>query len=110
MCSESGARNVVLVHGGFVDGPGSQAEPDLPTQDGDSRPVLQAAIFLNLVVGFADFAHPLARLRLHVHAMTVLAAHLPHLCQLLRSQNRRQLRLGGLANLPELGQLLVVAE
>jgi hypothetical protein len=34
MSSESGARNVVLVHGGFVDGSGWQAVHDLLTKDG----------------------------------------------------------------------------
>jgi pimeloyl-ACP methyl ester carboxylesterase len=34
MSSEPGARNVVLVHGGFVDGSGWQAVHDLLTQDG----------------------------------------------------------------------------
>ena len=33
MSSESGTRNVVLVHGGFVDGSGWQAVHDLLTKD-----------------------------------------------------------------------------
>jgi hypothetical protein len=34
MSSESGARNVVLVHGGFVDGSGWQGVHDALTADG----------------------------------------------------------------------------
>src|ERR1700729_678589 len=41
MSSESGARNVVLVHGGFVDGSGWQAGHDLLTRDGYRVAVVQ---------------------------------------------------------------------
>ena len=41
MSSESGARNVVLVHGGFVDGSGWQAVHDLLTKDGYRVAVVQ---------------------------------------------------------------------
>jgi hypothetical protein len=41
MSSEPGARNVVLVHGGFVDGSGWQAVHDLLTQDGYRVAVVQ---------------------------------------------------------------------
>src|ERR1700727_1559305 len=41
MSSESGARNVVLVHGGFVDGSGWQAVHDLLTRDGYRVAVVQ---------------------------------------------------------------------
>jgi hypothetical protein len=41
MSSEPGARNVVLVHGGFVDGSGWQAVDDLLTQDGYRVAVVQ---------------------------------------------------------------------
>jgi pimeloyl-ACP methyl ester carboxylesterase len=41
MSSESGIRNVVLVHGGFVDGSGWQAVHDLLTKDGYRVAVVQ---------------------------------------------------------------------
>jgi pimeloyl-ACP methyl ester carboxylesterase len=41
MSSESGVRNVVLVHGGFVDGSGWQAVHDLLTNDGCRVAVVQ---------------------------------------------------------------------
>jgi pimeloyl-ACP methyl ester carboxylesterase len=41
MSSESGARNVVLVHGGFVDGSGWQAVHDLLTKDGYRVAIVQ---------------------------------------------------------------------
>ena len=41
MSSESGARNVVLVHGGFVDGSGWQGVHDLLTKDGYRVAVVQ---------------------------------------------------------------------
>ena len=41
MSSESGVRNVVLVHGGFVDGSGWQAVHDLLTKDGYRVAVVQ---------------------------------------------------------------------
>jgi pimeloyl-ACP methyl ester carboxylesterase len=41
MMSESGARNVVLVHGGFVDGSGWQGVHDLLTKDGYRVAVVQ---------------------------------------------------------------------
>jgi len=41
MMSESGARNVVLVHGGFVDGSGWQAVHDLLVKDGYRVAVVQ---------------------------------------------------------------------
>src|SRR5882724_8167919 len=41
MSSESGARNVVLVHGGFVDGSGWQAVHDLLVNDGYRVAVVQ---------------------------------------------------------------------
>jgi pimeloyl-ACP methyl ester carboxylesterase len=41
MSSESGVRNVVLVHGGFVDGSGWQAVHDLLTSDGCRVAVVQ---------------------------------------------------------------------
>ena len=41
MSSESGIRNVVLVHGGFVDGSGWQAVHDLLTRDGYRVSVVQ---------------------------------------------------------------------
>ncbi len=41
MSSGSGARNVVLVHGGFVDGSGWQAVHDLLTRDGYRVAVVQ---------------------------------------------------------------------
>ena len=41
MSSESGVRNVVLVHGGFVDGSGWQAVHDLLTKDGHTVTVVQ---------------------------------------------------------------------
>ena len=41
MSSESGARTVVLVHGGFVDGSGWQAVHDLLTKDGYRVAVVQ---------------------------------------------------------------------
>jgi pimeloyl-ACP methyl ester carboxylesterase len=41
MSSEPGTRNVVLVHGGFVDGSGWQAVHDLLTQDGYRVAVVQ---------------------------------------------------------------------
>src|SRR5205809_3185223 len=41
MSSESGARNVVLVHGGFVDGSGWQAVHDLLAKDGYRVAVVQ---------------------------------------------------------------------
>jgi len=41
MSSESGARNVVLVHGGFVDGSGWRAVHDLLTKDGYRVAIVQ---------------------------------------------------------------------
>jgi pimeloyl-ACP methyl ester carboxylesterase len=41
MSSESGTRNVVLVHGGFVDGSGWQAVHDLLTKDGYRVAIVQ---------------------------------------------------------------------
>jgi pimeloyl-ACP methyl ester carboxylesterase len=41
MSSESGVRNIVLVHGGFVDGSGWQAVHDLLTKDGYRVAVVQ---------------------------------------------------------------------
>ena len=41
MSSETGARNVVLVHGGFVDGSGWQAVHDLLTKDGYRVAIVQ---------------------------------------------------------------------
>jgi pimeloyl-ACP methyl ester carboxylesterase len=41
MSSESGARNVVLVHGGFVDGSGWQAVHDLLAKDGYRVAIVQ---------------------------------------------------------------------
>jgi pimeloyl-ACP methyl ester carboxylesterase len=49
MSSESGARNVVLVHGGFVDGSGWQAVHDLLTKDG-----YRVAIVQNPTLSLAD--------------------------------------------------------
>ena len=40
-CKRSAAANVVLVHGGFVDGSGWRAVYDLPTQDGYHVAVVQ---------------------------------------------------------------------
>ena len=41
LSSDSGARNVVLVHGGFVDGSGWQAVHDLLTKDGYRVAIVQ---------------------------------------------------------------------
>jgi pimeloyl-ACP methyl ester carboxylesterase len=49
MSSESGARNVVLVHGGFVDGSGWQAVHDLLAKDG-----YRVAIVQNPTLSLAD--------------------------------------------------------
>jgi pimeloyl-ACP methyl ester carboxylesterase len=49
MSSESGARNVVLVHGGFVDGSGWQAVHDLLTKDG-----YRVAVVQNPTLSLAD--------------------------------------------------------
>ena len=38
MSSESGTRNVVLVHGGFIDGSGWQAVHDLLTKEATALP------------------------------------------------------------------------
>jgi pimeloyl-ACP methyl ester carboxylesterase len=49
MSSESGSRDVVLVHGGFVDGSGWQAVHDLLTKDG-----YRVAIVQNPTLSLAD--------------------------------------------------------
>jgi len=70
MSSESGARNVVLVHGGFVDGSGWQAVHDLLTKDG-----YRVAAVQNPTLSLEDDAAVTRRVIDDLDGPVVLAGH-----------------------------------
>src|SRR6266513_3868708 len=70
MSSESGARNVVLVHGGFVDGSGWQAVHDLLTKDG-----FRVAVVQNPTLSLDDDAAVTRRVIDGLDGPVVLAGH-----------------------------------
>ena len=70
MSSESGARNVVLVHGGFVDGSGWQAVHDLLTKDG-----YRVAIVQNPTLSLEDDAAVTRRVIDELDGPVVLVGH-----------------------------------
>jgi pimeloyl-ACP methyl ester carboxylesterase len=70
MSSASGARNVVLVHGGFVDGSGWQAVHDLLTKDG-----YRVAIVQNPTLSLEDDADVTRRVIDDLDGPVVLAGH-----------------------------------
>jgi pimeloyl-ACP methyl ester carboxylesterase len=70
MSSESGARNVVLVHGGFVDGSGWQAVHDLLTKDG-----YRVAIAQNPTLSLEDDAAVTRRVIDDLDGPVVLVGH-----------------------------------
>jgi pimeloyl-ACP methyl ester carboxylesterase len=70
MSSESGARNVVLVHGGFVDGSGWQAVYDLLTKDG-----YRVAIVQNPTLSLEDDAAVTQRVIDDLDGPVVLVGH-----------------------------------
>jgi pimeloyl-ACP methyl ester carboxylesterase len=70
MSSESGARNVVLVHGGFVDGSGWQAVHDLLTKDG-----YRVAIVQNPTLSLEDDAAVTRRVIDDLDGPVVLVGH-----------------------------------
>jgi pimeloyl-ACP methyl ester carboxylesterase len=70
MSSESGARNVVLVHGGFVDGSGWQAVHDLLTKDG-----YRVAIVQNPTLSLEDDVAVTQRVIDDLDGPVVLAGH-----------------------------------
>ena len=70
MSSESGARNVVLVHGGFVDGSGWRAVHDLLTKDG-----YRVAIVQNPTLSLEDDAAVTRRVIDELDGPVVLVGH-----------------------------------
>ena len=70
MSSESGARNVVLVHGGFVDGSGWQAVHDLLAKDG-----YRVAIVQNPTLSLEDDAAVTRRVIDELDGPVVLVGH-----------------------------------
>jgi pimeloyl-ACP methyl ester carboxylesterase len=70
MSSESGARNVVLVHGGFVDGSGWQAVYDLLTKDS-----YRVAIVQNPTLSLEDDAAVTRRVIDDLDGPVVLVGH-----------------------------------
>jgi pimeloyl-ACP methyl ester carboxylesterase len=70
MSSESGVRNVVLVHGGFVDGSGWQAVHDLLTKDG-----YRVAIVQNPTLSLEDDAAVTRRVIDELDGPVVLVGH-----------------------------------
>jgi pimeloyl-ACP methyl ester carboxylesterase len=70
MRSESGIRNVVLVHGGFVDGSGWQAVHDLLTKDG-----YRVAVVQNPTLSLTDDAAVTRRAMDGLDGPVVLAGH-----------------------------------
>jgi pimeloyl-ACP methyl ester carboxylesterase len=70
MSSESGARDVVLVHGGFVDGSGWQGVYDLLTKDG-----YRVAIVQNPTVSLEDDADVTRRVIDNLDGPVVLVGH-----------------------------------
>src|SRR6201996_4292741 len=70
MSSESGARNVVLVHGGFVDGSGWQAVHDALTADG-----YRVAIVQNPTLSLEDDAAVTRRVIDELDGPVVLVGH-----------------------------------
>ena len=70
MSSESGVRNVVLVHGGFVDGSGWQAVHDLLTKDG-----YRVAVVQNPTLSLEDDAAVTRRVIDELDGPVVLVGH-----------------------------------
>jgi pimeloyl-ACP methyl ester carboxylesterase len=70
MSSESGVRNVVLVHGGFVDGSGWQGVHDLLTKDG-----YRVAVVQNPTVSLAEDAAATRRVIDSLDGPVVLVGH-----------------------------------
>jgi len=70
MSSESGVRNVVLVHGGFVDGSGWQGVHDLLTKDG-----YRVAVVQNPTLSLADDVAASRRVIDSLDGPVVLAGH-----------------------------------
>ena len=70
MSSESGVRNIVLVHGGFVDGSGWQAVHDLLTKDG-----YRVAVVQNPTLSLDDDAAVTRRVIDNLDGPAVLAGH-----------------------------------
>jgi pimeloyl-ACP methyl ester carboxylesterase len=70
MSSGSGTRNVVLVHGGFVDGSGWQAVHDLLTKDG-----FRVAVVQNPTLSLEDDAAVTRRIIDDLDGPVVLAGH-----------------------------------
>jgi pimeloyl-ACP methyl ester carboxylesterase len=70
MSSESGARNVVLVHGGFVDGSGWQGVHDLLTKDG-----YRVAVVQNPTLSLEDDAAVTRRVIDELDGPVVLVGH-----------------------------------
>jgi len=70
MSSESGVRNVVLVHGGFVDGSGWQGVHDLLTKDG-----YRVAVVQNPTLSLADDVAATRRVIDSLDGPVVLAGH-----------------------------------
>ena len=70
MSSESGVRNVVLVHGGFVDGSGWQAVHDLLTKDG-----YRVAVVQNPTLSLDDDAAVTRRVIDNLDGPVVLVGH-----------------------------------
>src|SRR6201996_7723997 len=70
MSSESGARNVVLVHGGFVDGSGWQAVHDALTADG-----YRVAIVQNPTLSLEDDAATTRRVIDDLDGPVILVGH-----------------------------------
>ena len=70
MSSESGIRNVVLVHGGFVDGSGWQGVHDLLTKDG-----YRVAVVQNPTVSLEDDAAVTRRVIDSLDGPVVLVGH-----------------------------------
>src|SRR5580692_3365547 len=67
---ESGTRNVVLVHGGFVDGSGWQAVHDLLTRDG-----YRVAVVQNPTLSLEDDAAATRRIIDQLDGPVVLVGH-----------------------------------
>ena len=70
MSSEAGVRNVVLVHGGFVDGSGWQGVYDLLTRDG-----YRVAVVQNPTLTLADDAAATRRIIDRLDGPVVLVGH-----------------------------------
>jgi pimeloyl-ACP methyl ester carboxylesterase len=70
MSSESGVRNIVLVHGGFVDGSGWQAVHDLLTKDG-----YRVAVVQNPTLSLDDDAAVTRRVIDNLDGPVVLVGH-----------------------------------